>query len=217
MAAGSGPAGPLQSWRSAERMKVFTDAVVAIALTLLILPLLESVSQAAHTGLGTGRFLGEHSDQLFSFAVSFAVIAAFWVQHHTLFLGVERWTGGLLLLNFCWLLTIVWLPVPTAMTGAMHPDALQKVLYLGTMLASSLVALAMYALLERRPTLCAPDAPRTRPGRVGCLVLAGLFALALVLCLAIPALGYLPTLLLALTRTIARRITGHLDGREARR
>lgn len=38
MVAGSGPADPLQTWRSAERMKLFTDAVVAIALTLLILP-----------------------------------------------------------------------------------------------------------------------------------------------------------------------------------
>lgn len=214
MVAGSGPADPLQTWRSAERMKLFTDAVVAIALTLLILPLLESVSEAARAGLDTGRFLGEHGDQLFSFALSFAVIAAFWAQHHTLFMGVERWTGLLLLLNICWMFTIVWLPVPTAMAGTMHTDPLQKVLYIGTMLVSSLVMVAMYAVLERQPALRGPDAPPTRPGRVGSLVLVGLFALALALSLVVPRLGYLPTLLLLFARAIERRIVHRLDDRD---
>jgi uncharacterized membrane protein len=197
-------------------MKVFTDAVVAIALTLLILPLLESVSEAARAGLGTARFLGEHTDQLFNFAISFAVIAAFWTQHHVLFSGVERLTGVLLLLNFGWLFTVVWLPVPTAMAGTMHPDALQKVLYIGTMLVSTLITVAMYAVLDRRPVLRSPEAPPTRPGQVRSLVLAGLFGLALVLTLTVPALGYLPTLLLFLRRLVERAVTRRLDARDAR-
>lgn len=217
MAARSGPAGPLPSWRSAERMKLFTDAVVAIALTLLILPLLESVSEAAHAGTATGRFLGEHGDQLFSFALSFAVIALFWTQHHNLFAAVERWAGVLLLLNFCWMFTIVWLPVPTAMAGTMHTDPLQKLVYIGTMLLSSLIMVAMYAVLERNPGLRAWGAPPMRSGRISSWVLAGLFTLALALSLAVPALGYLPTVLLLLTRPIERRITGRLDVRDRRR
>ncbi|WP_228479868.1 TMEM175 family protein [Microbacterium abyssi] len=46
-----------------ERLKAFVDAVVAIAMTLLILPLLESVSEAADAGTDTGEFLVEHSGQ----------------------------------------------------------------------------------------------------------------------------------------------------------
>ncbi|WP_307361475.1 TMEM175 family protein [Microbacterium murale] len=38
-----------------ERLKAFVDAVVAIAMTLLILPLLESVSEAAIDETSTGH------------------------------------------------------------------------------------------------------------------------------------------------------------------
>ena len=70
---------------SAERMKFFTDAVVAIAMTLLILPLLESVSEAAKDGLDTAEFLGDHGGQIFAFVLSFVIIARFWVSHERLF------------------------------------------------------------------------------------------------------------------------------------
>ena len=84
---------------SAERMKFFTDAVVAIAMTLLILPLLESVSEAAKDGVDTATFLGDHGDQIFAFVLSFVIIARFWVSHERLFDSVERWTGWLMVLN----------------------------------------------------------------------------------------------------------------------
>ncbi len=79
--------------RSAERMKFFTDAVVAIAMTLLILPLLESVSAAAGEGLDTADYLHENGSQLFAFVLSFVIIARFWYSHEKLFTSVERWTA----------------------------------------------------------------------------------------------------------------------------
>ena len=52
-----------------ERFKAFVDAVVAIAMTLLILPLMESVSEAASGTLSTAEFFVEHSGQLLSFCL----------------------------------------------------------------------------------------------------------------------------------------------------
>jgi hypothetical protein len=71
-------------------MKFFTDAVVAIAMTLLILPLMESVAEAGRDGVTTADYLSEHGGQLFSFALSFVIIASFWAGHHSLVEHVER-------------------------------------------------------------------------------------------------------------------------------
>src|SRR4051794_20768994 len=71
--------------RNADRLKFFTDAVVAIAMTLLILPLLESVSEAGAKGLGTADYLHEHSGLLLAFLLSFVIIATFWVSHERLY------------------------------------------------------------------------------------------------------------------------------------
>ena len=67
--------------------------------------------------------------------LSFVIIARFWYAHEKLFDSVERWTGSLMLLNVAWMLTIVFLPVITAMVGVMDTDRLQIAIYVGTMLA----------------------------------------------------------------------------------
>ncbi len=68
-----------QGWRprDAERLKFFTDDVVAIALTLLILPLMDAVSEASAKNLDTAELLDQHGNQAFSLLISFTVIAVF--------------------------------------------------------------------------------------------------------------------------------------------
>ena len=104
-----------QRTTSAERLVFFTDAVVAIAMTLLILPLLEAVSDAAASGVDTAEYVSEHSDKLIAFALSFFIIGLFWRAHERLYARVERQDAGLFRLNMLWMFTIVWLPVATAL------------------------------------------------------------------------------------------------------
>ena len=80
-------------YRSSERLTFFTDAVVAIAMTLLVLPLTEGVSEAAADGLSTSEYLREYSDQLLAFALSFVIIASFWRAHHALFEHVAAYSS----------------------------------------------------------------------------------------------------------------------------
>ncbi len=184
--------------RSTERLVFFTDAVVAIAMTLLILPLLEAVTEAARTGLDTMGFLAEHDGQLWSFALSFVIISVFWRSHDRLFSHVRASDGVLHWLNVGWMFTIVWLPVVTAMVGAMETDRLQMALYIGTMLVTSLLELAMMARLRRRPELVDPGNGRAPDGSRGVLFVAGLFALSLLLAVIVPGLGYWALLALLL-------------------
>ena len=92
---------------AAERLTFFTDAVAAIALTLLALelPVPEGFSpdDLWHSVL-------QNSDEYLAFAISFVVIAAHWSTHHDLFRWVVRVDDGLRRLNFWWLLTIVLVP-----------------------------------------------------------------------------------------------------------
>jgi uncharacterized membrane protein len=145
--------------RNAERLKFFTDAVVAIAMTLLILPLLESIAEASTAHSTPHQWLTAHGGQLFSFALSFVIIASFWRSHHALFEGIGGFTPILMWLNLAWMLGIVWLPVPTAMVGSkMRTDVTVVLLYVGTMLATSLLTLAMTVHLRSHPELVEPGA-----------------------------------------------------------
>ncbi len=187
----------------AERAAAFIDAVVAIAMTLLILPLMESVGDVADAGEDTLHWLVEHDQQLVSFVLSFVIIAMFWMFHHRLFTQVTAITSPLMWLLAGWLLTIVWLPVATALTGVMDDDdRLAKVLYVGSMIATSLFSLAIRLYLRRHPELRRHPTPYLTAGIAADLATTLLFATALAVALLVPAIGYYALLLMLLTPVV---------------
>ena len=188
---------PPDQLHPAERLIFFTDAVVAIAMTLLILPLLESVSEAGKDGLDTAEYLAEHSGQLMAFALSFVIIATFWRSHDRIFRNVARQDAGLLRLSVAWMFTIVWLPVATSLVGSLDTDPLQVTVYIGTMLATSLLNVAIIARLRHHPDLLEEPDATPLPLRTPVTVCA-LFALALLVALVVPGLDYWALLLLLL-------------------
>ncbi len=91
------------------RVVNFSDAVVAIAISPLILPVVDDVSQA--TGSSARDVLDDNGDRLLAFVLSFAVIARLRVAHHRLFDRVGGYTSALLWANLLWLMTIVFVPL----------------------------------------------------------------------------------------------------------
>ncbi len=187
-----------------ERFKAFVDAVVAIAMTLLILPLLESVSDAASGERSTAEFFAEHSGQLMSFALSFLLIATFWMGHHRQYRDVEWITGPLLWINVAWMATIVWLPVPTAMLGQMDADPLQALVYIGTLILTQVTTLAGWWYLLRHPGLSTASTDLMRAGIIGDLAAILLFAIALVVAMVAAPNGYAGLFLLLLSGPLSR-------------
>lgn len=196
-------AAPIELFRS-ERLVFFTDAVVAIAMTLLILPLLESVQDAAAHGLDTAGYLRDHEGQLVAFALSFLIIAVFWRSHHRLFAHVEHTDKVLTRLNFGWMFTIVWLPVVTAMVGTMDTDPLQLALYIGTMLVTSLFSLGMLLWLRGQRQLLRAGAELAPSGAGPWVTVTALFAVALLLAVIVPGLHYWAMLVLLLNPVLDR-------------
>jgi uncharacterized membrane protein len=202
---------------AAERFTAFSDAVVAIAITLLILPLMESVGDISSTEGGTWRWLGDHHDQLVSFVLSFAIIAMFWVGNHRQFSRVQRVDAAVIWLMMAWLVTIVWLPVATSITGAAGSgDPVAKSIYMGSMVVTSLLSLCTRLYLRQHPGL--HDTPETAliRGVGNDLSLAVLFSLALVISLLFPAIGYYSLILMGANGVLERTITRVFLSRDGR-
>lgn len=91
------------------RLEAFSDGVLAIAITLLILDV--------HVDTGSGRSLasGLHHalPQIIAFAASFLQIGIIWANHHALFRLMDHVDQLLLLANLLLLAGISFLPFPT--------------------------------------------------------------------------------------------------------
>jgi hypothetical protein len=69
--------------RGLDRLVNFSDATVAIAITLLLLPLVDIADEIRRESLGD--LLADHVGTLIAFFVSFVVISRLWLSHHRLF------------------------------------------------------------------------------------------------------------------------------------
>jgi uncharacterized membrane protein len=189
----------MQSERGFDRLVAFTDAVVAIAITLLILPLVESAREAQPDPVV--HFLHTNATSLFTFMLSFVVIAGFWRRQHRLFESVTGYTPALVWATMLWLFGIVFLPLPTQLLGKAVPDdRAAHALYIGTLLLTTVAALLQQWLIRgssfKKPGADVSLAPA--------LVTTGLMTVALVASVAVPAFGLWPLLLLALADPLLR-------------
>ncbi len=190
--------------RSPERLVFFTDAVVAIAITLLVLPLVEAVSDAVSQHLDPAALIGENQWKIYSFLLSFAVIARLWIVHHHVFEQVKAYSKPLMVANFGWVLTIVVLPFPTEVAASYGNDRFTSSLYIGTILAASLFQLLMVLIIRRDPALRDEDSELARAPLFDTAVNTALLAAAFIVAALVPHAGYYMLLLLLLPGIIAR-------------
>src|SRR5690349_2034288 len=98
-----------------ERLIFFSDAVFAIAITLLIIEI--KVPELEH-GAGSERdFLHAMLSlipKFFGFTISFFIIGLYWFIHHRMFGYVVDYNGKLIWLNLLFLFSIVLMPFSTA-------------------------------------------------------------------------------------------------------
>ena len=179
--------------------------MVAIAITLLILPL---VTDAANIGTRSPQdFLAENSFDLFAFVLSFVVIFRFWLAHHNIYERVVGYTPGLVWANLLWLLCLVFLPFPTQLlnTDTQH-DALTNGLYIATLVLAGASALIQQLIINRTPSIQAPSiqapsiqAPDSgRSSTLGAVIFTALMFAAWVLAVGVPDVGLWSLLLLFL-------------------
>lgn len=187
--------------RDPDRLVLFTDAVVAIAITLLVLPLVESVSEHHETAFA---LVLDMKPRLLSFLLSFAVIARLWLVHHQTFEHVKAYNSTLMWVNMAWLFTIVVLPFPTGMVGENEysDDHFTRSLYVGAILATSLVQLVLILIVHHSKELGSEENPLRSDTVVGAATASGLLFVAFLLTIFVPVVGYFSLLLLFLSRPV---------------
>ena len=200
----------MRTRRGLDRLITFLDAVVAIAITLLVLPLVELVAgEGRETDLSA--VISGHGRQFEAFLLSFAVIARLWWAHHRLGEQVGAYDGAFVLINLVWVLTVVFLAFATQVVAASPAGPLAVALYIGTIAASSACLLLLTVLLRRRPGLRLEDVKTQDINLTAVLSITTLLVLALVLGAAVPAVNYWALLLLFLSGPIERLIRQRAD------
>jgi len=141
---------PLYSHRMTEsptRVEAFSDGVFAIAITLLILEI-----RVPHVDHGLWAGLVALWPSYVAFLLSFAVILIMWVNHHELLRMVGGVTYPFLFANGLLLLTVTFVPFPTAVLAAYLGTAEARTavaFYCATFVVNALVWRLLFATMVR--------------------------------------------------------------------
>jgi uncharacterized membrane protein len=126
-----------------ERMLFFSDAVFAIAITLLIIevhvPELPRGSTSGDYGLALAHLIPSFAGYL----LSFLVIARFWITHHSAFAHSPPFDPALLWPNIQLLMTVAFMPFSTAFLTKNLGVVVPALVYNLTLVVASLLSVRM--------------------------------------------------------------------------
>lgn len=169
---------------STHRIEAFSDGVLAIVITLLVLQLSIPIVSATASDAELSQRLIEMLPKLFSYVISFAVVGIFWVGHHGLFHFIVCADRTLLWLNNLFLLCAGFIPFPAALLGAYGTRKVAVIVY-GASLALTGLTLALiwgYATHERRLVHRDLDPLAVRRGLSRILLGPALYGFSIVVC-----------------------------------
>ncbi|WP_367295942.1 TMEM175 family protein [Levilactobacillus yonginensis] len=104
------------------RVEAFTDAVVAIVLTIMVLEF-KTPEEPTFAALAT------EWSYLVAYLISFLFIGVAWYNHHYMFSLTKRVTKGIYWMNNLWILVMAMLPVSTAWAGRFISDVQLELFY----------------------------------------------------------------------------------------
>ena len=146
--------------RGPERLEAFSDGVFAIAITLLVLEIRVPSGDQLTDPDELIKALGALWPSYVAYLISFVTIGIMWANHHNLFRLVARVSHGLILANLLLLLTVGFVPFPTALLAATleTPSAQIGVLvYAATFIAVAIAFNVLWYEIRTRPGVIRPE------------------------------------------------------------
>ena len=191
---------------SRSRMEAFSDGVIAIIITIMVLELRVPIG----ANLSALRPL---TPVFLSYILSFVLVGIYWSNHHHLFQVVERVSGGVLWANLHLLFWLSLIPFATAWMGENHFAAVPVAAY-GVVLVFA--AIAYFILTRTLLRIHTPDSTlasalgRDFKGKVSILIYLAAISLAFVRSWLAAALYVLVEIVwLVPDRRIEKRITSN--------
>ena len=163
MPAAGSHASPPSTGRAVDRLINFSDAVVAVAITVMVLPLIDI--PGPEPGQTIWVVLLDHAGQITTFLFTFFVVAIMWLTHNRILNRIRAYDAVIFWTNTTWLAAIVLLPWLSAMygessggqgsVGLVYWTALAFISVLGSMLGRH---------IRRHPEFVDAPAPAARSG-----------------------------------------------------
>jgi uncharacterized membrane protein len=132
-----------------DRVAFFSDAVFAIAMTLLVVGI--GVPHVADSKLRDA--LSGKDAEIFSFFLSFVVIGFYWLAHHRFFARLAAVDRRFMEINLLYLAAIAFTPFTTAIVGTYGNQPLAIVLYAITLGTASLLDAVLFWYAQRNGLL----------------------------------------------------------------
>ncbi len=160
--------------RDAERAVFFSDAVVAIAITLLALELPVPAGTSTMTNSQLLHELWGNSSAYFACLISFFVISNHWMVHRATFRYIRRMSSSVNMLNLCWLLMMVLTPLAARLLGGDGAFGVRFGFYALVQVISVASLVQIRSLLSRQNLLAgdAPEPARKVDNRFGLVIIA---------------------------------------------
>ena len=131
-----------------ERLTFFSDAVFAIAITLLIIevhvPHLSTRDDQAYW-----LALQALQPSFMGFVLSFLVIGALWVAHHRVFGMLTDYSPSILWPNMLLLMVVAFMPFATALMSSNPTARVPELFYAGTLLVAGLLQRLLFSIALR--------------------------------------------------------------------
>lgn len=140
--------------KSAERVKTFSDAVFAIAITLLILQI------EVPTTITDGDIVAELTKlwpTMLAYLISFLVIGRFWLNHFHLTKYIKKIDKNFIYLNLLFLLSVTFLPFPSDLYGTHGDNKMALAIYASCIALVGLMSYFLWLYVYKHPEMIYSD------------------------------------------------------------
>ena len=193
--------------RELDRLIFFSDAVFAIVMTLLVLDI-RVPDVAPDKVQEVPGLVFELWPRILSYVLSFLVIGLYWIGHHQTFRYVRSYDRTLLWLNLLFLLSISFIPFPTALLGEYGELRFAVIFYAASMALARLLLALVWWYVFRGPIRTSDDLDRELASfhLLRSLAIPAIFVLSIGIAFFSPNLAIASWVLLVVADTMAWRL-----------